>query len=43
MDIAGGIMAARVSARINATVAIEAMEFIAPNPVSRPDTVYARV
>ena len=43
MDIAGGIMAARVARGSTATVAIEAMEFIAPILTRNLISVYARV
>mgnify|MGYP003626817675 FL=1 len=43
MDIAGGIMAARVARGSTATVAIEAMEFIAPILSRDLISVYARV
>lgn len=43
MDIAGGIMAARVAQGSTATVAIEAMEFIAPILTRDIVSVYARV
>ncbi|MEO9470581.1 acyl-CoA thioesterase [Parasphingorhabdus sp.] len=43
MDIAGGIMAARVAQGSTATVAIEAMEFIAPILTRDLISVYARV
>lgn len=43
MDIAGGIMAARVAKGSTATVAIEAMEFIAPILTRDLISVYARV
>lgn len=43
MDIAGGIMAARVAQGSTATVAIEAMEFIAPILSRDLISVYARV
>jgi acyl-CoA thioesterase YciA len=43
MDIAGGIMAARVARGSTATVAIEAMEFIAPILTRDLISVYARV
>lgn len=43
MDIAGGIMAARVAGGSTATVAIEAMEFIAPILTRDIVSVYARV
>lgn len=43
MDIAGGIMAARVAKGSTATVAIEAMEFIAPILQRDLISVYARV
>ena len=43
MDIAGGIMAARVARGSTATVAIEAMEFIAPILARDLISVYARV
>lgn len=43
MDTAGGIMAARVAQGSTATVAIEAMEFIAPILQRDLISVYARV
>jgi acyl-CoA thioesterase YciA len=43
MDIAGGIMAARVARGSTATVAIEAMEFIAPILSRDLISVHARV
>ena len=43
MDIAGGIMARRVAKGPCATVAIEAMEFIAPILLGDIISVYARV
>jgi len=43
MDIAGGIMAARVAKGSTATVAIEAMEFIAPILSRDLISVYARI
>ena len=43
MDIAGGIMAARVARGSTATVAIEAMEFIAPILTRDLISVYATV
>ena len=43
IDIAGGIMAARVARGSTATVAIEAMEFIAPILSRDLISVYARV
>jgi len=43
MDIAGGIVAARVAGGSTATVAIEAMEFIAPILTRDLISVYARV
>jgi len=43
MDIAGGIMAARVAQGSTATVAIEAMEFIAPILKRDLISVYAQV
>ena len=43
MDIAGGIMAARVSQGPTATVAIEAMEFIAPILLRDIISVYAHL
>ena len=43
MDIAGGVMAARVARGSTATVAIEAMEFIAPILSRDLISVYARV
>ncbi|GAB5483517.1 MAG: acyl-CoA thioesterase [Parasphingorhabdus sp.] len=43
MDIAGGIMAARVAQGSTATVAIEAMEFIAPILTRDIVSVYAQV
>ena len=43
MDIAGGIIAARVAQGATATVAIEAMEFIAPILTKDLISVYARV
>lgn len=43
MDIAGGIIAARVAQGSTATVAIEAMEFIAPILQRDLISVYARV
>lgn len=43
MDIAGGIMAARAAQGSTATVAIEAMEFIAPILTRDLISVYARV
>ncbi len=43
MDIAGGIMARRVAQGPCATVAIEAMEFIAPILLGDIISVYARV
>lgn len=42
MDIAGGIVAARIARGAVATVAIESMEFIAPMLVGDIVTVYAR-
>lgn len=42
MDIAGGIVAARIAQGAVATVAIESMEFIAPMLVGDIVTVYAR-
>lgn len=43
MDIAGGIVAARIAQGPTATVAIEAMEFIAPILTRDLISVYARV
>ncbi len=43
MDVAGGIMAARVAQGSTATVAIEAMEFLAPILVRDLISVYVRV
>jgi acyl-CoA thioesterase YciA len=43
MDIAGGIVAARVAKGATATVAIEAMEFIAPILMRDIISVYAHV
>lgn len=43
MDIAGGIIAARVAQGATATVAIEAMEFIAPILLQDIISVYAEV
>ncbi|MEH6758995.1 MAG: acyl-CoA thioesterase [Parasphingorhabdus sp.] len=43
MDIAGGIMAARVAEGATATVAIEAMSFLAPILTRDIVSVYARV
>lgn len=43
MDIAGGIMAARVAQGSTATVAIEAMQFLAPILTRDIISVYARV
>ena len=43
MDIAGGIMAARVAQGSTATVAIDAMEFIAPILTRDLISVYAKV